>query len=150
MVKKGSKDEEGFRLDADAIVLNRGIDAIEGLAKANAYMTRSANFLDGLLRVADQVEKYLDELVGITNDVRKVGLLVEIGLDAVALQECSWSCRVRSRTLLRSSNFFCGEADAKIRASSGQCGRRGEPGGESFPTGVSWHRRFPGGRAEAR
>src|SRR5208282_5860148 len=75
---------QGFRLDADAVILNGGKDAIQGLAQANLDAAGLANFTNGLFRIADEIEEDLNELVGVTGDGRKAGEGTEVDFNAVA------------------------------------------------------------------
>src|SRR5271157_2879298 len=85
--EKGIKDSgQGFRLDADAVILNGGKNAVQGLAQANLDAAGLAKFPNGLFRIADEIEEDLNELVGVTGDGRKTGERTEVDFDVVAAQ----------------------------------------------------------------
>ena len=87
VVKKGSKSlGQGFRLDADTVVLNGDENARGGVAEANLHAAGLADIADGVFGVADQIQKNLDELVGVADDEREAGDGLKFDLDVVAAQ----------------------------------------------------------------
>src|SRR5437016_4754801 len=84
---KGIKDaRKRLGADADAVVLNGDRKLVNDAAGTNLDAAGVADFADGLLGVSDQVQKDLNELVGVPDDAGKIGLGMEIHLDIVAAQ----------------------------------------------------------------
>jgi len=77
---------ERFRANADAIILNSDSDAIGSARKADLNAAGVADFADRLLRIGDQIQKNLDELVRVADDGGKSGLGMKIDFDAVAAE----------------------------------------------------------------
>ena len=75
---------KNFRLDADTIVLNGSENARSYLAKTNLDATGGTDLTDGLLGIADQIKKNLNQLIGIADRGRKSGKRMEIDLNGVA------------------------------------------------------------------
>src|SRR6267378_1177386 len=84
---KGIEDaRKRLGADADAVVLNGDRKLVHDAAGTNLDAAGVADFADGLLGVSDQVQKDLNELVGVPDDAGKIGLGMEIHLDIVAAQ----------------------------------------------------------------
>lgn len=85
-VKGIEETRDGFGANADAVVLKGDGDARAKTSEADLNAAGFADFADGLLGIGDEIEKDLDELVGIANDAGEIGLRTEIDFDAVAAE----------------------------------------------------------------
>ena len=84
---KGVEDaRKRFWADAHAVILNGDRKLPADPAGTNLDAAGVADFADGLLGVGDQVQKHLNELVGVPDDAGKIGFWMEIHLDIVAAQ----------------------------------------------------------------
>ena len=84
---KGVEDaRKRFGADADAVILNSDRKLLTGATGTNLDAAGVADFADGLLGVGDQVQKDLNELVGVPDDAGKIALRMEIHLDIVTAQ----------------------------------------------------------------
>src|SRR6185437_3648812 len=77
---------DGFRPKADTIVLESDGNARTETGKADLNTTRFTDLTNGLLGVGDEIEKDLNELIGVANDARQVRLRTEIKLDVVSAE----------------------------------------------------------------
>src|ERR1700687_2798042 len=75
---------ERLRADAHAIILDGDGDAVRIAREADLNAAGVADFADGLFRIGDQIQKNLDELVGVADDRGKSGFGMEINIDVVA------------------------------------------------------------------
>ena len=73
---------------------------------ANLDAAGFADFADGVLGVADEIQEDLNELVGVADDRLAGRLRLEVDLMLLRRRECSCSWSVRSMRLLTSSGFF--------------------------------------------
>lgn len=85
-VKGIEKARDGFGANADAIVLKCDGNTRAKASEADLNAARFANFADGLFGIGDEIEKDLNELVGVANDAREIGLRTEIDFDTVAAE----------------------------------------------------------------
>src|SRR5207249_11824624 len=72
--------------NADAVVLYRERNVAADSPDAQLNAAALANFANGLLGIADQVQENLNKLIGIANYRRQVRLRLEIDLHIVAAQ----------------------------------------------------------------
>src|ERR1700676_849636 len=85
-VKGIEKARDGIGTNANAVVLEGDGDARAYASKTNLDAARFTDFADGLLGVGDQIEKDLNELVGVGNDSWKIGLRTEIHFDVISAE----------------------------------------------------------------
>src|SRR5208282_1471562 len=112
--EKGIKDSgQGFRLDADAVILNGGKNAVQGLAQANLDAAGLANFPNGLFRIADEIEEDLNELVGVTGDGRKTGERTEVDFNAVATEGMLVQLKGAVDDVVEVEHFLLGRSGAR-------------------------------------
>jgi hypothetical protein len=85
-VERVEDARKSFGADANAIILDRDRDAVSGLSEADLDAARLADFANGLFGVGDQIQKNLNELIGVADNTRETGLRAKIHFDAVAAQ----------------------------------------------------------------
>src|SRR5437899_355230 len=84
---KGIEDpREGFRTDAYAVILDGNLELVSTAAGQNLESPRVPNFADGLFSIGDQVQKNLNQLVGVANNAGKIRLAVKFHFDIVVSQ----------------------------------------------------------------
>ncbi len=72
--------------DADAVVLESNGSTRADTRQAYLDAAGFADFADGLLGVGGQIQEDLDELIGIGDDAREIGLRTEIDLDVISTE----------------------------------------------------------------
>ena len=75
-----------FGEDADAVVLDGDGDVVADAADANLNAAGFADFANGVLGIADEIEEDLDELIGVADDGIGARLRLEFDADVVAAQ----------------------------------------------------------------
>ncbi len=83
-VERVEDTRERFRTDANSIILNGNREAVPAASEADLDAARFADFADGLFGVGDQIQKNLNELVGVADNAGKIALRSEIHFDVVA------------------------------------------------------------------
>src|SRR5262249_19068529 len=77
---------QSFGRNANAVVLNGDDDVSAGGPETNLDAAGFADFTNGLLRIGDEVEQDLNELVGVANHGGQIGARSEIDGHAVPAQ----------------------------------------------------------------
>src|SRR5580692_102816 len=102
----------GIGADADAVVLKRDGDASADTRKADLDAAGLADFANGLLGVGDEVEKNLDELVGVGDDAGKIGLRAEIDFDIISAKRVLVELERAIDDTVEIDGFFLGRSGA--------------------------------------
>src|SRR2546425_41357 len=82
-IERVKKLGQGFRADADTVVLNDHQNLFPSSRQANLDAAGIAHLPDGVLRVADEIEKDLDELIGVAQHGGKARVPAEVNRNVV-------------------------------------------------------------------
>src|SRR5262249_2699925 len=85
-IKRIEEFRQRFGQNSDAVVLHGDGTVGPDAADANLNAARFADFANRVLGVADEIEEYLHELVGVADDGKKPGLRLVFDGDVVAAQ----------------------------------------------------------------
>src|SRR6266849_6563875 len=85
-VKRIEKLGQGLLRDAHAIVLHGDRNVPANAPNANLNASSLTNFANGVLSITDQIQENLDQLVGVADNRRQIGLRLKIHMNIVAPQ----------------------------------------------------------------
>src|ERR1700730_8209101 len=77
---------QSLRKNADAVVLHGQGNMAADTANANLNAAGLANFADSVFSVTDEIEENLNELIGVADNRRKIGLTLKVYLDVLAAE----------------------------------------------------------------
>jgi len=128
--RKDQKVWASLRGDANAIVLDSGDDIFTRLGEADLDAAGFADFANGLFGIGNEIQKDLNELIGVADDGRKVGTRGEVHLDLIAAERVFMKLQGPFNDVLRSMDFSGGKRAGKTPKDFARCARRGGPAGE--------------------
>src|SRR5271157_4277406 len=112
-VKGIEKARNGFRANANAVILESDGDTRAGAGEANLYAARFAHFSNGLFGIGDQIEKDLNELIRVGNHAGIVRLRTEIHFDAISAERVFVQLHGAVDNAVEIDGFFLGRSGAR-------------------------------------